>query len=333
MASSFGLTYGRNSSISLHFNLHASFSKALTSSTAKLFICCPQKPIQLLLITHCNNSNGTNLPLSLSPLPANSSTTLINPTFLSLPKPSNLRTPSRASKIKMGCCVSTDNHPFQSPRSFPAEASESRAPPEEETVKEVLSETPKWKPKFEAVKPTDGEVASEKEKPFSKPQEISEVSEVCSVSESLSTLADEEARQRVNVDRSPAKALKARSFSGEFGFRRELTAGKSPARQSPGRRNVGSARVAQMSNGGTGSHTRRRDAGDNSGRRSRSPATRTDTVATRSVVGRSPSAKRTQQSPARVRTAEPENVCRKIENSSMESLENPLVSLECFIFL
>lgn len=199
-------------------------------------------------------------------------------------------------------------------------------------MKEVLSETPKWKPKFEAVKPTESQV----EKPFAKPEEISELSEVCSVSESVSTLADEEARQRVNINRSPAKVRKARSFSGEFGARRERTAGKSPARrpeQSPGRRNVGSARIVQMANGGTGNQGRRRDAGENSGRRSRSPATRTDSVATRSVVGRSPSARRANQSPARARTAVPESSCRKIENSNMESLENPLVSLECFIFL
>ena len=84
-------------------------------------------------------------------------------------------------------------------------------------MKEVLSETPKWKPKFEAEKPTESDAENEKEKLFVKPDEISEVSEVCSVSESLSTLAEEEARQRVN--RSPAKVRKARSFSGELGCR------------------------------------------------------------------------------------------------------------------
>ncbi|TKY71649.1 serine/arginine repetitive matrix protein 2 [Spatholobus suberectus] len=249
----------------------------------------------------------------------------------------------------MGCCVSTDRS-YSSPSSKPCEppgsgstanCSKSRAPPpEEETVKEVLSETPKWKPKFEAENPTESEV--EKEKPFGKPEEISEASEVCSVSESVSTLAEEEARQRVN--RSPAKARKPRSFSGG---RRDTTAGKSPARrpeQSPGRRYAGSVRVVQMGNGGAGSQLRRRDAGENSGRRSRSPATRTDSVATRSVVGRSPSARRTHanQSPARVRIAAAESGSRKMVNSSLEgkrsssvneSLENPLVSLECFIFL
>ncbi|RDX68903.1 hypothetical protein CR513_52060, partial [Mucuna pruriens] len=247
----------------------------------------------------------------------------------------------------MGCCFST-NGSYSSPSSKPSEgsrsatkASQNRAPPpEEETVKEVLSETPKWKPKFEAENPTETLLQNDKEKPFGKPQEISEVSEVCSVSESVSTLADEEARLRLN--RSPPKVRKARSFSGEFGGRRERTPGKSPSRrpeQSPGRRNVGSVRVVQMGNGGTANQPRRRDAGENSGRRSRSPATRTDSVTTRSVVGRSPSARRTHtnQSPARIRTAATESGGRKMENSTMESkwpssanesLENPLVSLE-----
>lgn len=210
-------------------------------------------------------------------------------------------------------------------------------------MKEVLSEIPKWKPKFEAEKPTtqtqvennEKEKEKEKKKPFIKvEEEISEVSEVCSVTESVSTLADEEPRQRIN--RSPAKLRKNRSFSGEFGARKERTAGRSPARrpeQSPGRRNNGSMRIVQKGNSGTGNLPRRRDSGEISGRRSRSPATRTDSVAARSVVGRVPSARRTNQSPARVRAAAPESGCRQMENSSIESLENPLVSLECFIFL
>ncbi|KAK7327940.1 hypothetical protein VNO77_22033 [Canavalia gladiata] len=263
----------------------------------------------------------------------------------------------------MGCCASSNRSSLsassptkikacQAPRST-VKASESRAPPpEEETVKEVLSETPKWKPnvaKFKAEKPIsfdtfEGEESKVIEKkPLNNAQEISEASEVCSLSESVSTttIAEEETRQRVN--RSPAKVHKNRSFSGE------RTVGKSPARrseQSPGRRNVGSVRIVQsreqMGNGGTRNQPRRRDAGENSGCRSRSPATRTDNVAARSVVGRSPSSRRTNQSPGRVRTVAAGNGGGKMENSSMEdkwassvneSLENPLVSLECFIFL
>ncbi|XP_027338122.1 uncharacterized protein LOC113852064 [Abrus precatorius] len=269
----------------------------------------------------------------------------------------------------MGCCVSSNRSSLstssptrskacQAPRSS-TKGLENRAPPlEEETVKEVLLETPKWQPsvaKFEAEKPKsfekfEGGDSKLVEKSLNKADEISEVSEVCSLSESVSTttFTEEETRHQ-RVSRSPAKVRNNRSLSGDFGARRDRTAGKSPARrseQSPGKRNVGSVRIVQsrdqMGNGGIGNQHRRRDAGENSGRRSRSPATRTDNGATRSVVGRSPSARRTNQSPGRVRTAAPGSVGRKMENSSMEgkwpsssneSLENPLVSLECFIFL
>ncbi|KAL2340085.1 hypothetical protein Fmac_008025 [Flemingia macrophylla] len=98
-------------------------------------------------------------------------------------------------------------------RSSAVEALESQAllPTKEETMKEVLLKTPKWKPKFEAMKLADGEVASEKE----------------------------------NVDKSPTKALKALSFSGKFGIWQEWTMRRSLARQPLGRSNVGSARVTQ----------------------------------------------------------------------------------------
>ncbi|KAG2398763.1 uncharacterized protein HKW66_Vig0087560 [Vigna angularis] len=123
----------------------------------------------------------------------------------------------------MGCCVSTDisyssssSKHHESPLRSIAKGSETRAPPpEEETVKEVLLETPKWKPKFDAEKPTKIEVKNEKEKLFIKPEEISEVSEVCSVSKSVCTLVDEESRQRVKG--SPTKVHKTHSFSGELG--------------------------------------------------------------------------------------------------------------------
>lgn len=263
----------------------------------------------------------------------------------------------------MGCCASsnrsssptTKNNDCEQSRSSISQvkSSENRAPPtlplEEETVKEVLSETPKWKKpslvNFEGEKPhcfVKFDRENKVEKPFYKVDEISEVSDVCSLSESVSTITvEEEARQRVNG--SPAQMRKNRTLSGD---RREWTAGKSPVRrseQSPAKRNVASVRRDQMGNGGIRNQSHRRDAGENSGRRSRSPATRTDNGSTRSVVGRSLSARKMNQSPARVRTTAPENGGRKMENSATmegkwpstanESLENPLVSLECFIFL
>ncbi|KAI4296656.1 hypothetical protein L6164_036598 [Bauhinia variegata] len=285
----------------------------------------------------------------------------------------------------MGCCVSANkasdsasstrkDQNLQPPRSSISrvEAAESRAPPlvEEETVKEVLSETPKWSPyppiaELEAEKPTQKpglDKFEEKSKieesfPINKVEEISEVSEVCSLSESISTTTitdrrdeDDEVLQRVNG--SPAKIRKNRTFSGDFAGKRGRVVGKSPSRrseQSPGRKNAGPARLVQnkdqlgegIGNRGMRNEFHRRDPREKSDRRSMSPATRTDNAATRSVVGRSPSARRTNRSPARVRTAPPESGGQKLEQSNMEekwpsaneTLENPLVSLECFIFL
>ncbi|XP_061355795.1 uncharacterized protein LOC133300291 [Gastrolobium bilobum] len=274
----------------------------------------------------------------------------------------------------MGCCVSSNKastSQASSLRKFPdseavaeplkpSESNRETPQVEEETVKEVLSETPKWNPtniaKSEPQKPHqnmafDKFKEEEKEEskvekkalPINKAEE--DISEVCSFSETMSTTttitdqreeAEEETGKRVN--RSPAKWQKNRSFSGDFGCRRERTA------HAP--RNVGSVKLVQcrdqmgqkMGNGGT---HRRKDPGDNSFRRSRSPAPHADTGTARPVMGRSPSARRTNQSPARVRATPPVNGRRKKENPAMEgkwssaneSLENPLVSFECFIFI
>lgn len=303
----------------------------------------------------------------------------------------------------MGCCVSTSNESSalgpqkhqhssvgaQRPRS---DAIESRAPPpsaEEETVKEVLSETPRPKPPppvpvlhIPIIKPEEQDYAAE-EKRSHKPvfdkiapeheerekkvpisntvEDASETSEICSLSESVSTTTitkddDEEVRQRVH--RSPLKLPKNRAFSGDLGARRDRVVGKSPTRrsdQSPGRRNgngVGSVRLVQSREPAHPTSARRaprtephrREPGESSARRSRSPSiNRTDGGATRSAVGRSPSARRSGRSPGRAATAptersrsataEESSVEGKWPATTNESLENPLVSLECFIFL
>ncbi|KAK9267769.1 hypothetical protein L1049_010203 [Liquidambar formosana] len=289
----------------------------------------------------------------------------------------------------MGCCLSTSNDSApkknqhssvgaQKPGTDTSHVRRSncKAPPpppsmEEETVKEVLSETPTPKPKVEEEKKThkpvfqkivEEEVEEEKmEKKAPVAEEISEVSEIYSVSESVSTTIterreddevsreDEEVRQR--VDRSPAKFPRNRSFSGDLAGKRERVVGRSPARRpepSPGRRNDGVVRSFHGRGGGSQTTARRRlvtdsqrrDCGESSGRRSRSPATRVDSGATRSGLGRSPSARRTGRSPGRAAAVPPETI-RKVGETSREgkwptaneSLENPLVSLECFIFL
>ncbi|XP_054801411.1 uncharacterized protein LOC129305399 [Prosopis cineraria] len=292
----------------------------------------------------------------------------------------------------MGCCESTNRDlssassspkhqislvrknqvPLGSNSSSCTKASENRAPPDVETVKEVLSETHKWKPRITNLEPQKTPQKSQFHKfpevnskiskvplPVKKEEEISEVSEVCSLSESMmstTTIADrkeedDEIRQRVSS--SPAKMRKNRSFSGDG---RERIVGKSPTKrpeQSPVRRNIGSARLTPsrdqlvrsqtMGNRGMRNEPRGRNAVENSCRRSRSPAMRTDNGATRSVMGRSPSKRRPNQSPVRTRAATPERVSRRKEHpgtegkwpsaAANESLENPLVSLECFIFL
>ncbi|MBA0775013.1 hypothetical protein Gotri_010179 [Gossypium trilobum] len=271
----------------------------------------------------------------------------------------------------MGCCLSSkkgssrgkEAHLHAGLESFNQRPSlESRAPPpsaEEETVKEVLSETPKPKARIfipqeeekkkpQIEKPAFVKIQGEESLNFNiKPEPklpvnvieesaSEDVSEICSVSvsESVSTITDrrdeeEEVRQQ-KVFRSPARS----------GSRNQVV-GRSPTRkidQSPGRRNG-------VVNGGSASVS--------SGRRSRSPAVN------RSVMGRSPSGRRTNQSPGRARLDPGETGnSKKVEqqhgatttttmegkwpssnnnaatsSAPNESLENPLVSLECFIFL
>ncbi|XWS15691.1 hypothetical protein CRYUN_Cryun34aG0023500 [Craigia yunnanensis] len=293
----------------------------------------------------------------------------------------------------MGCCVGTNRG---SPREKEAHLQvglesfhqkpilESRAPPpsaEEETVKEVLSETPKPKaPKAHIFIPQEEEnnktqiekpayvkiqekeslkfnIKTEPKSPVIEESASEDVSEICSVSlsESVSTITDrrdeeEEVRQQ-KVFRSPA-----RSGSGN------RVVGRSPTRkldQSPGRRNGvvnggSSVRLVQSREPAVRRGSRpdppRKDTGESSGRRSRSPAVN------RSVMGRTPSG-RTNQSPGRVRrdpadcgnskkveqqqhgTTSMEGKWARSNNNGAttsapnESLENPLVSLECFIFL
>lgn len=218
---------------------------------------------------------------------------------------------------------------------------ESRAPPptmEEETVvKEVLSvsETTKLDRRFL------GNGVEEEEKK----DEISEAAEeICSLSESLSTTTttnvtndDDEATNhhyhyhgnnaRSFNRRSPMKPPpKQRSLSGELIGRRDRVLGaKSPSRRpesSPGRRFVngtGPVRIVQQRNSDSGRVGARRglspakDPGEASARRSRSPAMR-------SGPGRS------MRSPNRKCVDDDDGL-------NDESFDNPLVSLECFIFL
>ncbi|KAL1560215.1 pre-mRNA-splicing factor CWC22-like [Salvia divinorum] len=272
----------------------------------------------------------------------------------------------------MGCCVSTNKFtPPQKTGHIPSSTTKhggiSKSPPpshplaEEETVKEVLSETPKPPPPPIPIPNFQGKRESPfiKSAPLLKNKErhtgvaikppftaltaddLSEASEICStLSESVSASTSVTDRRELNGDRraelrelrqrSPARS-RNRPFSGEL--HREKTVGRSPARRSepsPGR-------VRPVPASGYG---RRRESGESSGRRSRSPVTRAEPG-----LGRAQSARRTGKSPGRVAPGSTEKI-RKLDggkesggskwpptNGSNESLENPLVSLECFIFL
>jgi len=305
--------------------------------------------------------------------------------------------PSFSSKrSQMGCCASSGkpSAAHKHHQSLVSDANENRAShplAEEETVKEVLSETPKSKPPQQDYQPTlpttkpvfdnvkDNKSNDDEEDKIDKfhspinaatDNDVSELSEVYSVSESVSTTTtkrdeDEEVRQRVHRS-SPARApQRSRAHTGDLGAKRERLLGKSPTRrpdQSPGRFNSGSARLVHGREPISGrglraaepSQPRRDPYGEASSRRSRSPATRVDNGPNRSVMGRSPSARRTNRSPSRVKSAPTETNTRKMEQTkndidngtegkwpttttttrtTNESLDNPLVSLECFIFL
>ncbi|KAJ0080974.1 hypothetical protein Patl1_10838 [Pistacia atlantica] len=277
----------------------------------------------------------------------------------------------------MGCCVSSEASSISKKDELVKVGSKSRAPPpsvEEETVKEVLSEIPKTTvkpqpdPNFttnikqevqennflnQIQKPAlNKNVAKKEELKNVNEENMSEVSEVCSLSfsETVSTTTNITDRRENEEDQEVMQQHRMRNS-------RSPVVAHSPARrfeQSPGKRNPpGSVRLVQSSREEPGRVLNqslgrgRRDPGESSGRRSRSPAS------TRSAaMGRSPSARRTNQSPGRSKNESGQNGSNnnsrktespsKMENrwpsnnnnsSTNESLENPLVSLECFIFL
>ncbi|XP_030528845.1 translation initiation factor IF-2 [Rhodamnia argentea] len=270
----------------------------------------------------------------------------------------------------MGCCASTHGRrPSASSSSDHrrAKSTESRAPPpsmDEETVKEVLSETPTCPNAKPAAREAGYPLLARREKSpavFAAADEASEeVSEICSLSESLSTATNltDDAKPRAG-NRPPAKlrgqaAAKSRSLPRDVGVRndhgnRSRASGNSPAKRldrSPARVNSGgSLRMVQSREPGSfravSARGGRPDPGERSGRRSGSPATSRVVGSAGPAVGRTPSARRTNPSPGRVRPGPTEGRNHeargggggKRTSSAKESLENPLVSLECFIFL
>ncbi|KAF8114180.1 hypothetical protein N665_0040s0035 [Sinapis alba] len=238
----------------------------------------------------------------------------------------------------MGCCVSSGT----ADRTNENVSDKNTNIVEEETVvKEVLSETTFHNSSSNVLNsamddPVNRKIQGTEEKlkvdpdlcmnrPVSiDPEEGSEVSEICSLSlsESVSSMTvmnrygDEEVKQRKS-QRSPAKT------------RTRVTGNNYPTRrtdQSPRKRNNGA------------SNTGARDPGERSGRRSRSPATNRSVMdSNQSRVGGARTRKNSQ-SPGRVRLDPNKNTAdqQQYQNygyTTEELLENPLVSLECFIFL
>lgn len=289
----------------------------------------------------------------------------------------------------MGCCISTQRDPSlsdpQHPTLSPSKpAAINRGPPpsfEEETVKEVLvlSETPIQKPLPKATSIpaiTNQECKSlKKNEDEDKTPELSQVSEICSVTESYSTATttttattvtekrEDEAMSKMkrHNNRSPAKVPRKRPYTGGelHGRVRGNTAPKSPARRAgkaPEKR-VGGPRPVRgrdlpskvgNRNQNVGSPLARPDSGETTVRRSRSPATRTGGGVGSGRITRSPSkgvgkVERVAEgvekekddgvgSGSRLRKEETKENDGVLEHPT-ESLENPLVSLECFIFL
>lgn len=268
----------------------------------------------------------------------------------------------------MGCCVSTEeeNRAIQKQNSSSLHKQHhqqfpfiSKSPPtsDEESVKEVLSEIPNLWPKHipepepgikisnieenpeteQLQQPTKSNLFLTPKKPLFNQNQLKSSSPTGPgrASEEISDISsttlkegdeDDEVLQRVYgyyQGQNGHFTIKNRAYSGRT----------SPVRRSdpsPNRtRNPGLRPENQV---------------DGSGRRSRSPANRSN-------VGRSPSGRRTGPSPGRVRMVQGpgrEIGSRKVEEESFgmrgngngnewqgpnESLDNPLVSLECFIFL
>lgn len=255
----------------------------------------------------------------------------------------------------------------------------SQHPPvvEEESVKEVLSETPVSKP------PTP-ETFSEKKTHFpvkqletEAPREVSEASEACEVSESFSYLSttttttitevrdeDEaiskrkrEVGPRITNGSSGITRRKRPNCGNELAGRRgrgPISPASRPDRSTEKRNRVEgksirgreSGQVRTTQRGGGGNNGVRRDIGEVSSRRSRSPATRTTGGVSRGGLVRN-TLKGTGRTSGRSLGGDGEsqsqlqtNGGKKEEQNDVgssqlgnESLENPLVALECFIFV
>ncbi|KAK7401975.1 hypothetical protein VNO78_13887 [Psophocarpus tetragonolobus] len=227
----------------------------------------------------------------------------------------------------MGCCFTTPNsnqpqnatatkqHPQPHQQNCSTKISQ---PIEEEHVKEVLKETPISKPQqVPILKPQ-----TKTQLPVSQPQKVPiqnafQLSETCSNGESLSstTTVTENPHDEATSKRSNATQNRNRSYAVDH----NIIGGRDRRPKSPARKPeipVGSRPLRRRE-----SNDLRRHSGQGSARRSRSP----------SRGGRS-NVRQPRESGQRI--AAVKGVVEENDSVSVkESLENPHVSLECFIFL
>ncbi|XP_060190004.1 uncharacterized protein LOC132619038 [Lycium barbarum] len=170
--------------------------------------------------------------------------------------------------------------------------------------------------------------------------EVSEeqTSEMCSFTESYSTTATATEKREEDgevTQRSPIRVHRKRQNSGDLtgvrerNFRSGRSAPSPEKRRSPApatSRGVQGRGMPQQRRNVGPTNGPRRGPGDNVVRRSNSPAARGPVDGRRNVRNRSPAAAREVQSPA-------EKPKEEASPETGESLENPHVSMECFIFL
>lgn len=254
----------------------------------------------------------------------------------------------------MGCCISTNtssakqnqlkNTYSEAARKSPPQCDQNQASIEEEKVKEIVHQSrpvrPQLKKRENASGPfiksapllepplktaphfshkgrRNGVVEPKKLRPKKNDDVSLEISSVASESVSTASLPD----RSVDPLHHEARFKK-----------REGTATRRTVSRSPGRRSDPSPNRNRSGQG-----RRRENSGEKSGRRSKSPVTRMESSQTlkASNSGRIQQTRRTTgRSPSRVGSGLGDRVrVPPSKGPGSEAMENPLVSLECFIFL
>ncbi|KAH6795468.1 hypothetical protein C2S51_036454 [Perilla frutescens var. frutescens] len=250
----------------------------------------------------------------------------------------------------MGCCLSARDRNTEAEHRRSIDGEPPTSPPgiiEVETVKEVLLETPvvakaddkiramppgnqEWKAEARPAAVINGHLDAPRKDDGDIVSEVSEISEMCSYSESLSTTAALEKSADVDdgvVDQRPPPR-KRRAHGGGRGMGDRVVARRTAAPSPEKRGQVAPLRpvrgrpvAPQPRNGAEeNGNAKRKDPVEGSGRKSRSPVRREEVAPPRNESD--------QKTPAPV---EPRNDV--VPADEVESLENPVVSLECFIFL